>query len=507
VPDVFRIDRRACLLSGAALACGLSRAADTRSVEGLWLVTAGTPDNEARIGLEITRGPDGAMSAFFTIDLVNFYRAALPPLEPQTDGRWGIPRFNLFIEPVGDRLRVTGLIDETVEMRRVSALPQPPDRLPVPRGPEPAWRLGLGGPIYASPAVYGHRAYVGNADGVMHGVDLHARKPVWSFAAGRPIHGEATVTADAVFFACDNGWLYRLDRAGGNEVWRYDLGDARVPRVLPNPFVFDYDHAAPRPVLEDGVLYVGAGDGSFHAVDALTGARRWRFQAEGKIRASAALNGAWVVFGTLSNLLYGLDRASGVERWRLRTGGPVTSAPVFAGRHVIVGDRGSSLSAFEPGQPKSLWRQPWWGSWVESTATLRDGIAYIRSGDLFLVSALDPDTGRNRWRSFVGGWVVQRPLVTEARVYAAVSGGRRRAAHFMQQQGGLTALDRCDGRVLWHWPAPSLPGAFLFGLVAAPSIAGTQVLVGALDGTLYVFDDEGASAPPSACRDGGKGPG
>ena len=274
-------------------------------------------------------------------------------------------------------------------------------------------------------------------------------------------------------------------------MWRYDLGDARVRRVPPNPYVFDYDHAAPRPVLRDGVLYVGAGDGGFHAVDAAGGTRIWRHAAEGKVRASAAVDDTWVVFGTLAGTIHGLDRASGAERWRFKTGGPVTSAPVFAGAHVVVGDRGSRLNALVPGRDQPLWSQPWYGSWIESTAVVHDREGYIGSGDLFLVSAFDVATGRNRWRSHVGGWVLQRPAVTERRVYASVSGARRRAPHFLPQAAGLAAIERSDGRIAWFWPAAATPGAFLYGLVAAPTVVGDRIVVGGVDGSLHAFAEPG----------------
>ena len=218
-------------------------------------------------------------------------------------------------------MQVTGLIDDPLEMRRGASLPERPARAPAPRGPDPLWTVRLGGAIFASAAAHGDRLYLGNTDGVMFAVETRDGTVAWSHAAGRPIHGEATVTEDAVFFACDNGWLVRLDRASGKEVWRYDLGDARVSRVPPNPYVFDYDHAAPRPVLRDGVLYVGAGDGSFHAVDATGGTRIWRHAASGKVRASAAVDDAWVVFGTLAGTIHGLDRISGASACASRPAG------------------------------------------------------------------------------------------------------------------------------------------------------------------------------------------
>jgi outer membrane protein assembly factor BamB len=484
----FKIERRACLLSALALACDPICYAETTSpLEGMWMATLGPEDNRARVGLEFMRAPGGSLQSFFTIDQLNFFRVPLPALEVAGAGHWRIKQYEVELTLWEDRLLVSGLIDDPVEMRRTAALPQRPPAAPAVPKPEFGWRLGLGGPVYAPVALYGDMAYVGNADGVMYAVDTRGGNVAWSFTAGRPIHGEATVTADAVFFASDNGRLYRLNRASGKEIWRYELDDGRTERVLPNPFVFDYDHIAPQPVLADGVLYVGSADGCVHAVDATRSERIWRFQSEGKVRSSVALHRDTVVFGTVGKRIHQLDRATGRERWRSETSGAVTSTPVFAGEHFIVGDRGSHLTAWIPGRKEPIWRQPYWGSWIESSAVIDAGTGYIGSGDLFVVSAFDPTNGRNLWRTHVGGWVVQRPAVTERCVYAAVSGARRRPKHFIEQAAGLTALDRRSGRIVWHWPAPVTPGAFWFGMSAAPVVVGGQILCGALDGSLYSF--------------------
>jgi outer membrane protein assembly factor BamB len=496
-PTAFAMHRRAVLLAAGALATALPQpgaAAGGQDLQGHWMASAGPADNRVSVGLSLARDANGAMQALYTIDLLHVYGASLPPLEPQQAGGFAIERFDLFIVPAGDGLEVRGLIDEPLLMRRVAGLPQRPTERDLPRGPDPVWQLRLGGPIFAGAASHGHHVYVGNADGVMFAVDARSGTVDWRFIAGRPIHGEATVTEAAVFFASDNGWLYRLNRTDGKEVWRYDLGDARVMRVPPNPFVFDYDHRGPRPVLHDGVLFIGAGDGGFHAVDAATGKRLWRFEAGDKVRVNAAVDGPWVVFGTLGGSVIGLDRDSGEERWRFKAAGPVTSTPVFAapGGPLIVGDRGSRLHALTPGQAQPRWAQNWWGSWVESTAVVQDGVGYIGSGDLFLVSAFDTASGRNLWRSGVGGWVLQQPAVGPELIYTSVSGARRRPAHFVSQRAGLTSLDRRDGRLRWHWPAPSAPGAFFYGLAGAPVIVGQRVIVGGLDGTLLAFDDPDA---------------
>jgi hypothetical protein len=184
----------------------------------------------------------------------------------------------------------------------------------------------------------------------------------------------------------------------------------------------------PRPTLVDGVLYVGAADGSLHAVDAERGSRVWRFQGEGKVRGSVAVRDDAVVFGTLANRIHQLDRQSGREVMRWDTTGPVTGTPAWSGEHFIVGDRGSQLAARRPGRAEPAWSQPYWGSWIESSAVVHGGTGYVGSGDLFLVSAFDPASGRNLWRAHVGGWVLQRPAVSAERVFrvgvrSASSGG------------------------------------------------------------------------------------
>src|SRR5688572_13771882 len=96
------MDRRACLMAGLALAWGPVAAADDGPVEGLWMATVGPDDNRARIGLEVVRGLDAALEAFFTIDLLNFYRVPLPPLETAGPGHWTIKASEIDMALAGD---------------------------------------------------------------------------------------------------------------------------------------------------------------------------------------------------------------------------------------------------------------------------------------------------------------------------------------------------------------------------------------------------------------------
>jgi outer membrane protein assembly factor BamB len=60
----------------------------------------------------------------------------------------------------------------------------------------------------------------------------------------------------------------------------------------------------------------------------------------------------------------------------------------------------------------------------------------------------------------------------------------------MRHLPAMTALDRATGRILWRWPMPVLPGVLYYGFAAPPVLAGSTVVIGGMDGTLYGFPAE-----------------
>ena len=108
------------------------------------------------------------------------------------------------------------------------------------------------------------------------------------------------------------------------------------------------------------------------------------------------------------------------------------------------------------------------------------------------MSAFDVATGRNRWRSHVGGWVLQPARPSPSAGCTRRCRGRGAAPpHFLPQAAGLAAIERSDGRIAWFWPAAAMPGAFLYGLVAAPTVVGDRIVVGGVDGSLHAFAEPG----------------
>jgi outer membrane protein assembly factor BamB len=452
-------------------------------VEGFWLGTAGSTKEKIEVGFEFRTDASGKLKLRITQPISNYFAAEVGEVRRE-DERVLHDGMMLALTLRGDTL--TGTYpgpNSPAMLRRVDALPQEPALPNIPTGPGPRWQARLGGQAYASPMVRDHVAYIGTTAGVLNAIDTRKGDTVWTFSAGAPIFGAAAVSDDAVYFVCDNGFLFKLDRSNGKELWRYDLGDGAVPRVLPHPSVFDWDWQAPQPLLADGVVHVGSGDGSFHAVDAASGQRRWRFETRGKIRTGAVIDGEQVVFGSADHFVYALDRSSGREIWRFDTRAEVDATPVIHAGRVLIGNRGVGLYALAADTGKELWRLYFWGSWVESTPAVRDGVIYIGSSDLRRVSAIDPEDGRVLWRSDVFGWSWGTPLLTPERIYVGVAGG---TPYFIKHVASFTTLERKTGRILSRWPLPDT-GGHQWGIAGSPALSDDTVVVATIEGSLLGF--------------------
>lgn len=471
---------------------------------GKWYGKAGSEKDRVDLGFEFLRDGKGAITAAIYGDIFNFYGLLVPGgMERQPDGSYLNKVWGIKLTPKGDT--ADGLLfgDLPINLHRVTKLPSEPTMPRFSAGPGPKWQTKLATPIYARAALRDGVAYVGTLGGEFHAISLKDGGFVWTFPAGRSIYGEALATDDAVYFTCDNGYLFKLDRATGKEIWRYDLGDERVSHIPPHQLVpnsgdFDWDFHASKPVLADGMLYVGSGDGGMNAVDPDKGSRLWRFQAQGKIREAATIDGSRLYFGTKDNLVYALDRKDGSQIWSITLQGPLGGAPTRIGDTLVLAISAGLIQAVDPDTGKTTWEMYPWLSAVESSAIPDQGTRFfIGSSDMRRVSYMDAKDGSVLWRTNVFGCPWAAPEISGDRVYVSVEGVTPYFAgvdpvvpYPLHHRGSLTALDRKSGKILWRWQMPEWPGAWTSGFIAAPAAADGLVVVGGVDGSLYAFPDK-----------------
>ena len=74
------------------------------------------------------------------------------------------------------------------------------------------------------------------------------------------------------------------------------------------------------PVVANGPVYFGSGDGNLYALDAGTGALNWKFQTGDVVHASPAYADGVVYFGSWDSYFYAVDAKTGAEKWRFHGG-------------------------------------------------------------------------------------------------------------------------------------------------------------------------------------------
>lgn len=129
--------------------------------------------------------------------------------------------------------------------------------------------------------VAGGRVFFGSsADDKVYCLDARTGRELWHFFTEGPVRLAPTVADGKVYFGSDDGRVYCLEAATGKAVWqvRATPKDRRIPG---NGRVISVWPVRTSVIVQDGLVYTTAGmfpaEGVHRiALDALTGAERWR---------------------------------------------------------------------------------------------------------------------------------------------------------------------------------------------------------------------------------------
>lgn len=287
-----------------------------------------------------------------------------------------------------------------------------------------------------------------------------------------PLVADGKIFAASAHPSFKGGTLFCVDFENGKEIWNF-IDDGDLKQVFSSP------------TLANDTIYMGEG---FHedpacklyAIDAKTGDKRWEFKTKSQTEATPAVADGKVYQGCGNDGFFcfaGDAKGTGVVEWqfppkggkgrllRFGAGALVHDGKVFAGTGV---DR---LQKDDPGETaffcldaktgKELWKipmpQPVWAAPVMHGGKL---FAAAGNGDVFsdapapagTVLCLDPQSGKEVWKTDLPNGVLQKPAVDERNVYVSC------------RDGHCYALDSATGSIRWKAPlgAP---------VVASPAIA------------------------------------
>jgi outer membrane protein assembly factor BamB len=205
----------------------------------------------------------------------------------------------------------------------------------------------------------------------------------------------------------------------------------------------------------------------------------WRASVGGRANGVAVANGVAYV-GTDLDVVVALDARTGAERWRRTLSGSVANAPAVSGDLVIAVDDGAALRsgggwtvwALDAGTGAVRWSKTI-GSvhWSSAIGPGRGDLsAPVVDGGLVLVGsslgpiALDLSSGRIVWQVDIAE-TVSAPAVADGRVYVGGTG----QSDFLLVSPSLYAFDEQTGREIWTSP--------LDGEAGTPVVADGSVFV------------------------------
>ena len=241
--------------------------------------------------------------------------------------------------------------------------------------------------------------------------------------------------AERVYIPIQPEKLVALDRITGAKVWTRDIESMWPPVVIAD------------------VLYVIASD-EIHALDAATGAQRWRVSFDAKVAApltaAAAIrkpaadspNDDLLIATFDKGLVAAYATADGRMLWMRELGAGSRFAPAIDGSRAVFAVDDSRAVALRLADGRVDWEQKLDGM-LNQPSFARDRI-FIGSNTNFLF-ALDNATGRIAWRWRTGGDVIGTAADTK--------GG----AYYASLDNVVRAVNRGNGNQRWIKEIPTRP--------------------------------------------------
>src|SRR6478752_4085221 len=190
------------------------------------------------------------------------------------------------------------------------------------------WKFPTGDRVISSPVFKDNVIYFGGDDGNVYAVDAATGRQIWKRATNGPAPATPAIDGGTVYVGSYDGKFYAFNAQTGALKWKFATdGERRFEakglhgmqpkdQTIADPF----DIFLSSPVVANGSVYFGSGDGNVYALDSATGDLRWKFKTNDVVHASPALADGVLFFGSWDSYFYAVDAATGKEKWRFHGG-------------------------------------------------------------------------------------------------------------------------------------------------------------------------------------------
>jgi outer membrane protein assembly factor BamB len=284
--------------------------------------------------------------------------------------------------------------------------------------------------------------------------------------------GSAAATGCAPVQTADSSPVGAAARAPRFAVqWREPIFASRHWEINPR------EYSAPVYIGGADELVTAASSGRIVKIRAHNGEVVWAKHLEGGVHGTPTVHRNHVYVGTMQGRLYALSLATGEVDWTIEMRGSIETSMAADGGRLFVVDSQDILYALDATTGQILWqyqrRSPEFFTIKGGGVPVVDGdVVYAGFADGTL-AALFVDSGDEAW---VADLSADRRELVDVDVAVRVEGDRIYAASYA---GGMYALERRDGLILWRRPIES---------VADFIIDGNTVFVASAIGRVHALD-------------------
>jgi class 3 adenylate cyclase/outer membrane protein assembly factor BamB len=299
------------------------------------------------------------------------------------------------------------------------------------------WSFATRSSITSSPAVAQNTLYITSTDGVFHAVDISTHRERWRVTGASP-GSVATVNGDTAYVGLAAGRFAALATADGRERWHVDVsGDAS------------------RNAIAGGTAYVdGEGSDSVYAIDLGSGTIRWQMRiGTAQVITPAVAEGTVYVVGIdpagKDSHLAAIDAATGALRWRFAPPSRGSLGTLAVGPTLVFTSTeiptGTSLFAVDQQSGKLSWTVSLSDGPIAHPAIVGDRL-FVASGT-GVIHELDAANGTETSKVAIGGPAVGGPIVTGGLVVTGSAAGS-------SAPGSLWAIGSDSGATASEAPIP-----------------------------------------------------
>lgn len=297
----------------------------------------------------------------------------------------------------------------------------------------------------------------------------------------RSLHAQPVIANGLVFTMDANGFVDAIRLANGQHVWRQKMRPKHD-----TSFAFGGGLA-----YADGALYVATGFAELRMLDPGTGTARWTKKLAQPARSAPTIGGGLIYIVLLDNTLTALDAKSGAFRWRFPTGSSSNSmfgagAPAYDQGIVVAGFGTGMVAGINATTGSAVWEQslaagydtanPLNISSIVANPVIGDNLAVV-TGVAGSTVAFDLRTGRRIWGKSAGGG--ETPAIAGDWLF------------LLTDQQRLAAIHMPDGEVSWVTDLPAYRNPKKdYGPIAwhGPILAGNGLILTGSDRRMIVVD-------------------